>query len=95
VAGRGARRAISFIESLVEAKSMRRAILPMSALLMAASLAGCSESGASGGPPPGATVGQIGPPETAMPPGAADAMKKSLQTKPKKTSNSPPGQVPH
>ena len=74
---------------------MRRAILPIGALLMAASLSGCSDSGASSEPPPGATIGQPGPQPTAMPPGASDEMKKSLHTKPKKNSNSPPGQVPH
>jgi hypothetical protein len=75
---------------------MRRAILPMSVLLMAASLAGCSETGASGGPPPpDATVGQPGPQASAMPPGASDEMKKSLHIKPKKAANAQPGQVPH
>jgi hypothetical protein len=75
---------------------MRRAILLMGGLFTCATLSGCGETGASGGPPPpGVVVGQPGPPASAMPPGAADAMKKSLQMKPKRGANARPGEVPH
>jgi hypothetical protein len=74
---------------------MRRTIVLMSGLLMGATLAGCGDTGATGAPPPGATVGTPGPQASAMPPGAADAMKKSLTTKPKAQKSSQPGQVPH
>jgi hypothetical protein len=74
---------------------MGRAIQLAGGLLTCAILAGCGDAGATGAPPPGATVGQPGPQASAMPPGASDAMKKSLQTKPKRGANAHPGEVPH
>ena len=74
---------------------MRRTILLMGGLLMSATLTGCGDAGATGEPPPGVTAGQPGPPASAMPPGAADAMQKSLHMKPRRGANAHPGEVPH
>ncbi len=74
---------------------MRRAILLIVGLLTSATFSGCGDSGASDAPPPDAVVGKPGPQPSAMPPGAADAMKKSLTIKPKRGGSARPGEVPH
>jgi hypothetical protein len=72
---------------------MRRAILLAGGLLTCMILVGCGDN--TPPPAPDGVASGKGPLTSTMPPGASDAMQKSLGTKPKAAGGAHPGEVPH